>query len=83
MRNGNSYQYSCLENSKDREAWRATVWEGGLADLCGHFYLNQQQQQHTLEAQVATPLMMSFSLMCQRFHLGELGKGRQLQRNLN
>ena len=23
--NGNPFQYSCLENSKDREAWRATV----------------------------------------------------------
>ena len=23
--NGNSLQYSCLENSKDRRAWRATV----------------------------------------------------------
>ena len=29
------------------------------------------------------PLMMSLSLMCQRFHLAELGKGRQLHRNLN
>ena len=24
-RNGNPLQYSCLENSMDREAWRATV----------------------------------------------------------
>ena len=23
--NGNPYQYSCLENSMDREAWQATV----------------------------------------------------------
>ena len=23
--NGNSFQYSCLENSMDREAWQATV----------------------------------------------------------
>ena len=23
--NGDPFQYSCLENSKDREAWRATV----------------------------------------------------------
>ena len=23
--NGNPFQYSCLENSKDREAWRAVV----------------------------------------------------------
>ena len=23
--NGNPFQYSCLENSMDREAWRATV----------------------------------------------------------
>ena len=26
-RNGNPLQYSCLENSTDREAWRATVHE--------------------------------------------------------
>ena len=25
--NGNPLQYSCLENPKDREAWRATVHE--------------------------------------------------------
>ena len=25
--NGNPLQYSCLENPKDREAWRATVRE--------------------------------------------------------
>ena len=25
--NGNQLQYSCLENSRDREAWRATVHE--------------------------------------------------------
>ena len=25
IRNGNPLQYSCLENSKDREAWWATV----------------------------------------------------------
>ena len=24
--NGNSFQYSCLENSMDRGAWRAIVW---------------------------------------------------------
>ena len=24
--NGNPLQYSCLENSKDKRAWRATVW---------------------------------------------------------
>ena len=25
--NGNPLQYSCLENSRDREAWQATVHE--------------------------------------------------------
>ena len=25
IENGSSLQYSCLENSKDREAWRTTV----------------------------------------------------------
>ena len=29
--NGNPLQYSCLENSMDREAWRATVH--GVAEL--------------------------------------------------
>ena len=28
--NGNSFQYSCLENSMDRGAWRAIVW--GIAE---------------------------------------------------
>ena len=36
--NGNPLQYSCLENSMDREAWRATVQGGSesqtqLSDL--------------------------------------------------
>ena len=30
--NGNSLQYSCLENSMDREAWQATVH--GAAKSC-------------------------------------------------
>ena len=28
VENGNPLQYSCLENSKDREAWRAAVHGG-------------------------------------------------------
>ena len=31
-RNGNPLQYSCLENSMDREAWQATV-HGGYKEL--------------------------------------------------
>ena len=31
VRNSNSFQYSCLENSNDRGAWRATVH--GIAEL--------------------------------------------------
>ena len=42
-RNGNSFQYSCLENSMDRGAWRATVhgiaeWnmtEHACTHICG------------------------------------------------
>ena len=38
--NGNSLQYSCPENSRDREAWRATVhgvaksWTGSRVHAC-------------------------------------------------
>ena len=31
VRNSNPFQYSCLENSNDRGAWRATVH--GIAEL--------------------------------------------------
>ena len=37
--NGNPLQYSCLENSMDRGAWRATVHR------VGHDSVNEQQQQ--------------------------------------
>ena len=33
--NGNPFQYSCLENSMDREAWRSTV-HGGQSQRVGH-----------------------------------------------
>ena len=32
-RNGNPLQYSCLENSMDREAWRATVHRVAELDM--------------------------------------------------
>ena len=31
--NGNSLQYSCLENSMDREAWQATICGVGESDM--------------------------------------------------
>ena len=31
--NGNPFQYSCLENSMDRRAWRATVQAKSLTGL--------------------------------------------------
>ena len=40
--NGNLLQYSCMENSVDRGAWRATVQ--GLQRL-GHNLVTKQQQQ--------------------------------------
>ena len=39
--NGNSLQYSCLENLMDREAWQATVHE--VARI-GHDLATEQQQ---------------------------------------
>ena len=40
--NGNPLQYSCLDNSMDRGAWRATVQRvtelGGLTEVTWHMY---------------------------------------------
>ena len=39
--NGNPLQYSCLENSMDREAWQVTVHcvaESDLTEPLAHFY---------------------------------------------
>ena len=43
-RNGNSLQYSCLENSMDRGAWWATVH--GVAELDTIEQLTQLQRTH-------------------------------------
>ena len=42
--NGNPFQYSCLENSMDRQAWQATVFS---LQRVGHDLATQQQQQST------------------------------------
>ena len=48
--NGNPLQHSCLENSKDRGAWWATVWGGGwgavtksLTQLSAHTHRTQKE----------------------------------------
>ena len=38
--NGNPLQYSCLENSMDRGAWRATVHGVAELDMTEHIYLS-------------------------------------------
>ena len=39
--NGNSLQYSCLENSIDRGAWWATVQEVTESDMIEHTHTNK------------------------------------------
>jgi hypothetical protein len=42
IRNGNPLWYSCLENSMDRETWRATVhWVTKESDMTEHSLLLQ------------------------------------------
>ena len=38
--NGNPFQYSCLENSMDRGAWRATVHEVAESDISEWTHIN-------------------------------------------
>ena len=45
--NGNSLQYSCLENPTDKEAWRATV-HGGHKRVGHNSVTKQKQQQNTV-----------------------------------
>ena len=48
-REGNSYplQYSCLENSTDRGAWRATVY-GIAKNLCKEILHNHKKEEKNL-----------------------------------
>ena len=38
--NGNSLQYSCLENSMDRRAWRATAHGGLKVEHTAHIHIH-------------------------------------------
>ena len=38
--NGNPLQYSCLENSMDRAAWRATVHRVTKSDMTEHTHIH-------------------------------------------
>ena len=49
LKNGNLLQYSCLENSMDRGAWRATVHgvaksQTWLSDLYFHFKKEEEKE---------------------------------------
>ena len=57
--NGNPFQYSCLENSMDRDTWRATVHgveksRTGLSDWHFHFHFHflRAEWSHHLQAPV-------------------------------
>ena len=49
--NGNPLQYSCLENTKDRGAWQATVH--GVARV-GHDLATKEKEIHTIKNKVTT-----------------------------
>ena len=51
IENGNSLQYPCLENSKDRGVWRATVY--GIAKSLTQLNRIQAQQPQHKEHQAA------------------------------
>ena len=45
--NSNLFQYSCLENSKDRGAWQATVHEVAELDATEHMRVPSPSPRHT------------------------------------
>ena len=46
-RNGNPFQYSCLENSMDRGAWRATVHGVTKGWICLSVYTHTHKHTHS------------------------------------
>ena len=58
--NGNLLQYSCLENSMDRGAWRACGHEE--SDVTEHARTPENIAQFTLPLEVATGLVFSTAM---------------------
>ena len=44
--NGNTLQYSCLENSMDKGAWQATVHEVTESDTAEHAHTHHHHHHH-------------------------------------
>ena len=55
-RNGNPFEYSCLENSIDRGAWRATVQGVSVSDVTGHMHT-----QPSRDTEISTPTCLKTS----------------------
>ena len=66
VRNGNPFQYSCLENSMDREAWQATV-HGGHKDSVTTQWLILSLHFHTHMhcTYIFIPILLTHIHICQ------------------
>ena len=57
--NGNPFQYSCLENPRDRGAWQATVH--GVA-IVGHDLATKERKRRAMKTICSYPLPPSISV---------------------
>ena len=76
--NGNPLQYSCLENFKDREAWRATVYRGHKeSDTTEHTHTHTGHKRNILSNTAVTNYFQTdFWTVLKMGNRGEVGDKR-------